>query len=124
MSTKRFLIVIGISIPIMLLLLFTAFEGVISLMNISNVFFFAGLFLFFPGLIMVTDAMSVFNSLGYLTRRMIFKQKGDNHFKTFGDYMEYKNINNPEKHARRKSLEMLTVGGVYLVISFILSFMV
>ena len=91
-----------------------------NLMSLSNVFFFMGTVYFFPGLIIVTGAADIFNGIGYLTRRMFFKSKGDgNYFKTFNDYKEYKQIENVKHNFKGKGVNILLVGGVYIIISVV-----
>ncbi len=125
MHRKRIFLTIALSILIMLLLLFLIYDFDMSLMNLSNVFFFMGAVYFFPGLIVVTGASEIFSSFGYLTRRMFLKNKGDgNDFKTFNDYKEYKHIKSANYNTKGKGVNILLVGGVYVIISIVISMII
>lgn len=121
MTIKRILKVIGLSILIMIILMYLIYSFDVTLMNLSNVFFFTGIIYFFLGLIVVTGATEVFNSIGYLTRRMFLKPKGDAaYFKSFADYMEYKNTQNLGIKIKNKGFDVLIIGAIYIVLSIII----
>lgn len=125
MYSKRILSTIALSILIMLLLMYLIYDFDTSLMNLSNVFFFMGTVYFFPRLIIVTGATDIFYSTGYLTRRMFLKNKGDgNYFKTFNDYKEYKYMDNVKYNTKGKGVNILLVGGVYIIISLCIGMIV
>jgi len=125
MYRKRILFTVALSIIIMLLLMYLIYDFDINLMNISNVFFFMGIAYFFPGLIIVIDATDIFYSLGYVSRRMFSKDKGDgNYFKSFNDYKEYKYIKNLKYNTKGKGVNILIVGGVYIIISIVISMII
>lgn len=125
MYPKRVLFTIALSILIMLLLMFLLYDFDMSLMNISNVFFFMGTIYFFPGLIIVSGSTDVFTGIGYLTRRTVFKDKGDgNYFKSFNDYKEYKYLKNGKYNTEGKGVNILLVGGVYIIISIVISMII
>lgn len=125
MYKKRVLFTIALSILIMLLLMFLLYDFDMSWMNISNVFFFMGAFYFFPGLIIVTGSTEVFAGMGYLTRRIFLKDKGEgNYFKSFNDYKEYKYLKNGKYNTKSKGVNILLVGGVYIIISIVISMVI
>ncbi|MCM1992783.1 DUF3899 domain-containing protein [Oceanirhabdus seepicola] len=125
MHRKRIFFTIALSILIMLLLLFLVYDFDMSLMNLSNVLFFMGTVYFFPGLIIVTGASEIFSSVGYLNRRMFRKNKGDgNDFKTFNDYKEYKHIKSAKYNTKGKGVNILLVGGGYVIISIVISMII
>ncbi|WBW95215.1 DUF3899 domain-containing protein [Oceanirhabdus sp. W0125-5] len=120
MNIKRIFTTIALSILIMSLVLFLRYDFEMSLVNLSNVFFLMGTVYFFPGLIIVSGAAGIFSSIGYLSRRMFSKNKGDgNHFKTFNDYKEYKHIENSKYNTKGIGVNILLVGGVYITISVV-----
>lgn len=121
MRIKSFLYPIVVSIVIMILLMFFIYDFSISLMNISNVIFFMGVFFFFPGLISVTGAGQIFDSSRYLTRRF-FTKNSESYFKTFNDYKEYKRLKNVNTPMKSRGLTILILGGVYIIISLIIGF--
>ena len=125
MHTKKIFFTIALSILIMLLLLFLVYDFDMSLMNLSNVLFFMGTVYFFPGLIIVTGASEIFSSVGYLNRRMFRKNKGDgNDFKTFNDYKEYKHIKSAKYNTKGKGVNILLVGGGYVIMSIVISMII
>lgn len=129
MYPKRVLFIIALSILIMLLLMYLIYDFDMSLMNVSNVFFFMGTIYFFPGLIIVSGATDIFYGIGYLTRRMFLKDKGDgSYFKSFKDYKEYKCIKNgrynTKDNTKGKGVNILLVGGVYIIISIVISMII
>lgn len=121
MKIKEFLYPIAVSIVIMILLMFFLYDFQISLMNISNVIFFIGMFFFFPGLISVTGASQIFDSSRYLTRKT-FATNSENDFKTFNDYKEYKRLKRVNNPIKSRGLTILILGGAYIVISLIIGF--
>lgn len=116
MSTKKVSSTIAISIAIMLILMGLIYDFHITLMNVSNVLFLMGVFYFFPGLIVVSGAGSIFDSAGYLTRRM-FLRNSKRYFKSFNEYKEYKHIKNISSNMKGRGANILLVGGLYIVIS-------
>lgn len=118
MTVKSVLKSIVISILITIVLMFLMYDFNVNYVSLSNVLFIVGLTYFFPGVIVVSGASDLFSSFGYLTRRMVFKPKGDaTHFKSFGDYMEYKNAQKAGNNLRGKGLDLLIIGILYVVIS-------
>ncbi len=128
MDVKGLLFAIAISIIIVVLLMYFIYGLDMRLMYISDVFFFVGILYFFPGLIVVTGATEILSSIGYLTRRIFSKDKGDgNYFKSFNDYKEYKKDKkhkNSKYNTRFIGINILLVGGVYILASFVISFIV
>lgn len=120
MYTKKVLSTIMISMGIMLVLMGLIYDFHISLINISNVLFFMGVFYFFPGLIVVSGAGSIFDSAGYLTRRMFFR----NSFKSLNEYKEYKHIKNVNGGMKGRGANILVIGGAYIVISIAMGIMI
>lgn len=123
MRIKSFLYPIGLSIIIMILLMFFIYDFRISLMNISNVIFLMGVFFFFPGLISTTGASQVFDSSLYLTRKT-FAKNSENDFKTFNDYKEYKRLKRANAPIKSRGSTILILGGVYIIISLIIGFII
>lgn len=116
MNIKKFLYTIIISIFIMLVLMGLIYDFNITLMNISNIFFVVGVAYFFPGIIVLSGAGSVFDSARYLTKKM-FTRENKQYFKSFNDYKEYKQIKNASRNIKGRGTSVLLIGGVYIIIS-------
>lgn len=121
MGIKRFLYAIAVSIVIMILLMFFVYDFQMSWMYISNVIFIMGVFFFFPGLIIVTGASEVFQSSIYLGRKVFVKDR-EKYFKTFSDYKEYKRLKSAGTMRKGRGLEILILGGAYIIVSLIIGF--
>ncbi|SCG83028.1 hypothetical protein DW1_1457 [Proteiniborus sp. DW1] len=131
MDMKSFLSIIVISIIIVMLLMYVIYGFDMRLMYLSNVFFFVGVVYFFLGLIFITNATEVFSGIGYLSRKAFSKDKGDgSDFKSFYDYKEYKENRRDEKYknsnynTRFKGLNVLIVGGVYILVSIVINMVI
>ncbi len=116
---SRLFLTIFISVVVVGLLIVFVYDYDIRLMHLSDIFFFVGVVLFFPGLISVTGAMEVFSSSQYLFSKYFSRNiKDHHHFNSLAEYKEFKKITSRKG---RKGIEMLTVGLVYIIISIILS---
>ncbi len=125
MNLKRLMFTIALSVTIMLLLMYLIYDFDTSLMNISNVFFFMGIAYFFPGLIIVSGVTDIFYSIRYLTKRMFCKDKdNENYLRTFNDYKKYNDIKSVKHNMKGKGVNILLVGGVYIIISLIISIII
>lgn len=116
-KASRLFLTVFISIVIMGLLIVFVYDYDIRPIHLSDIFFFVGIILFFPGLISMTGAMEVFVSSQYLLSKYFSRNiKDHHHFKSLAEYKEFKE----SRKKGRKGLEMLTVGLVYIIISIIL----
>lgn len=116
MNIRKLLSTIIISIFIMIVLMGLVYDFNITIMNISNILFFVGVAYFFPGIIVISGAGSIFDSSGYLTRR-IFLRENKQYFKSFNDYKEYKKIKNASRNINGRGTSVLIIGGVYIGLS-------
>lgn len=119
MTAKKVLTAIGISLILLLGLLFLAYDFKLTLQNLSDAMFMVGLGYIFPGLIEFTDATDIFTSTGYLMRRMFTKAKGS-HMRTLNDYVEYKSSRNNRYQSRAFGKLLMGIGGFYAVTSFLI----
>lgn len=126
---KGFSLTIVISIFIMLILIAFVYDFDVKLIYISDIFFIVGMVFFSFGLIIVTGATEIFDSIGYLTKELLnsmnltkkYFRKDEidrSYLKSFGEYKEYKRLNGK---SRLNGLNALTVGGAYIIASIVIS---
>lgn len=120
MELKRVIYTVAVSIPIMMISFFLIYGMDLSVMHLSNVIFLMGMFFFFPGVISVTGAMEVFESSGYLTRK-VFGKNSENDFKTLGEYKAYKKLNKQQSSIKGRGYTLLIVGGAYIILSLVMT---
>ncbi len=116
---SRLFLTVFISVVIMGFLVVFVYDYDLRPVHLSDIFFFVGVILFFPGLISMTGALEVFVSSQYLFSKYFSRNiKDHHHFKSLAEYKEFKELSSRKKG--RKGLEMLTVGLVYIIISMII----
>ncbi len=112
---------LAISMAIILGIIGLIYKFDFSIMYISNSVFAVGIFLFFIGVISITGATQIFEGCKY-TKRKISTKDSMKEFKTFGEYKEYKKLSTPHESNKDKAKIRLALGGVYLIISVIMSY--
>jgi len=130
MSGKKIIIVTSVTLALMLILLLVAYEFKMNYMNVSNVLFLVGITCFFPGLIQVSGAVEIFNSIGYLTTKTfsgLFKftsqesiDVNSKQFKSYSDYLTYKKNQAKTHSIKGNGLTLLTIGSTYIVLSLLI----
>lgn len=120
---KSIFTVIALSLVLTALLYYSIYELDFHLLYASNVFFIIGIMFFFPGVIIATNATNVFNGMGYLTKKIFVKvKKQDHNFKSFGEYMEFKTINEADQHIHRAGFFIVSIGAIYIIASLVIGF--
>lgn len=103
-------------------LLYCRYGFEISLMSISNSLFIVGIIVFLFGLIIASNAGQIFSSGDYIIRKSFLSNKKSNKFfKTYKDYLLYKSNKRNQNNTASKGLFLLIIGGVFLIISFLLN---
>ncbi len=122
MSIKKALVVIGISIPFMLLIIVNVYNSQFSYLTISNVLFLSGMIYFFPGLLVITNASDVFSGASYAISKLVNSGKKGRSFSTFAEYVEFKKNKNSQSDHMVKNIgvTLFVIGTMYIIMAFIL----
>ncbi|ONI43463.1 hypothetical protein AN641_09900 [Candidatus Epulonipiscioides gigas] len=119
MSNKAIIKTVVTTLATTVLLLFFVYDFSFTLINIADALFIVGLFLFFPALIIITEATKVFDGFTYVRHKF----SKSNSFKTIYDYKEYKLQKNLYKKNIGKPLMIIALCyiGASLIVSHLLS---
>lgn len=135
---KKALSAVAFLFVIATVLMFLVYDFKITYMNVSNVVFILGVLCFFPGLILASGAMEIFSGFNYLasktfsglfnfsSRTSAQTAEGGNRnngrqFKSFSEYLKFKNNHHMIKHTKDKGLIALTTGSLLIVVSLVLN---
>ncbi len=115
---KKFIIALLISLACVFIIHLTLFDNAYSYQSLSNALFVVGIFMFFIGLIIITEASKMFLIIGYSFKAFIKRKEFK--YKSYYDYMKEKQKEKTTPYA----LQMFIISIGYLVTSYILALQV
>jgi hypothetical protein len=116
---RKILITIIVNAFLVIGLVVSFNEAVFSLLNVVNASFVVGILTFYIGLILTTNAASLFRATGYALKGMFTWRLKKSH----RDY--YKHLQeHDKKHDKTTGVPLLIVGGLVTTINVILSYAV
>lgn len=122
---KRIISIIGVSLSLLIGILFFIYSFNFTLRNISDALFIVGFMYFATGLIQITRAGELFSGATYLTKRTFMgKKKAEHYFKTYGEYLEHKELKAAEMRGPSHKKTYLILGTVYISASLIIGMFV
>ncbi len=112
---KKFLITFAISLTCVYVIHITLFQGAYTYESISNALFIVGIFMFFFGLLSITDANKIFLILNYSIKSALYKKNFK--YKTYYDYY----IENERNGITPFTIAITAISIIYITISYILA---
>ena len=93
---------------------FWQYGTVVTSESASNAFFYIGIFMFFGGIITLSNATKVFTGIGYVYKSLFnrFRSKHDNYY----EYYQTKSQDYKEVYGIR----VLILGTIYLIVALVL----
>ncbi|OOO00249.1 MAG: hypothetical protein ATN35_08405 [Epulopiscium sp. Nele67-Bin004] len=109
-----------ITLVLVMMIMYFAYDFNFHMIYVSNAFFVTGALLFFPGLVMVSGAEKLFETVKYHTKKFS-RRTNPNDFKTIDQYREYQRIRQEMKPKDHVGMDIFVIGVAYIMISFLMS---
>ncbi len=107
----RFIVTLVVSVLIVASIMFFVYDNdYTSMRAVSEAFFYVGLPMFFISLITLTNASTIFISMGYTVKNIFTR-----HRQKFGDYYEYQK----ERRENSDSVALFGIGALLISVVFL-----
>ncbi len=113
MSKRQIGYRIAVSLLVFSGILFFTYDTQAFWMNCSNAFFVVGIIYFFPGILTLTHATEIFESMGYLGRKVLERDVNGG-FKSYAAYQAYKDSKRAV-HAPKAYGKVLVYVGIFYI---------
>lgn len=112
---------VGMSILLFIGMFYFTYDAQAVWLNCSNALFVVGILYFFPGLLTLTHATEVFQTMGYLGKK-VFARDINGGFKSYSAYQTYKDSKRMGQDQGQSGKILMGVGTFYIVLSVLVSY--